>query len=137
MYNKDKIKATYKGCVKLKTINIPPNVTKIEMSAFEECQQLKKVIIPQSVTEIESNAFRDCTSLTHIYYDPSKILIQKDSFNNCKNLHLLIITTTKPSVKIDTSPFPHVKEILIINNLTSIDNPLPGIQIFTSSNYLS
>ena len=74
--------------------------------------------------------------MTHIYYDPSKTSIDEKAFLDCKNLHLLIITTSEPRVTIDIKPFPNVKEILIPNNITSIDNPLPGIQIFTSSNYL-
>ena len=130
-------KAILKGCVQLKSVNIPPNVEKIESGAFEECQQLKKIVIPHKVKVIERNAFRDCDSLTHIYFDPSKTTnIDKTAFFDCKNLRILIITTSQPSIKIDLSPFPFVKEVVIPPTVGSVDCLPPEIQIRTSTNLI-
>ena len=58
------------GCVNLTSIKIEEgyyNLT-IGSSAFANCVRLKTIEIPSNVTKINNNAFHNCPSLTDIYY---------------------------------------------------------------------
>ncbi len=60
----------FSGCVNLTSIKIEEgyyNLT-IGSSAFAKCARLKTIEIPSNVTKIEDDAFHDCLSLTDIYY---------------------------------------------------------------------
>lgn len=47
----------------INTIDIPPNITKIEYDAFYRCTSLTSITIPESVTSIGAGAFDGCASL--------------------------------------------------------------------------
>lgn len=53
----------FRHCRQLKSIILPPNLTKIENSTFFECNSLTSVTIPKGVREIGYMAFYNCFSL--------------------------------------------------------------------------
>ena len=56
----------FRGCSKLKTLNIGNEVKTIPSYAFRSCGGLTSVTIPNSVTSIGSYAFSDCRQLANI-----------------------------------------------------------------------
>ncbi len=60
--------SAFAGCTGLKSIDIPPCVTTINMDAFYKCQELEEVTIPFSVVTICGGAFYGCTKLSKITY---------------------------------------------------------------------
>lgn len=56
----------FKGCTKLKTLNIGNSVKTIPANAFSGCTGLTSITIPNSVTSIGSYAFEDCDDLETI-----------------------------------------------------------------------
>ena len=53
----------------IKTMRIPPRVTKIDMGAFRDCEQLFSIELPENVTQIENYAF-SCTYVRNIVIPP-------------------------------------------------------------------
>ena len=60
----------FSKCVNLTSIKIEKGyyTLTIESYAFARCARLKTIEIPSNVTKIEDNAFHNCPSLTDIYY---------------------------------------------------------------------
>lgn len=52
------------GCSKLTAINIPDNVTKLGMNAFQYTNNVKSVVIGSGIEEIPQNAFDSCANAT-------------------------------------------------------------------------
>lgn len=50
------------------SVVIPPNVTKIDDSAFAYCENMESVSIPAGVNTIGEWAFRNCSALKEVYY---------------------------------------------------------------------
>jgi hypothetical protein len=82
----------------VKSVIIPNSVTRINKSAFSHCTHLNKVVIPDSVNCIEEKAFDRCVSLTEV--------ILSNNISNIKNQVFLHCS---------------FDEIIIPNNVTSID----------------
>ncbi len=57
----------FKEYIKLQSVKLSNQITKIGYGAFYGCTALKKIYIPATVTKIELNAFQGCTNLT-VYY---------------------------------------------------------------------
>ena len=72
-------------CHKLKTLNIPATVTKIEESAFIGCTALDNITLPASMDVIPSHLFKDCESLKEFHHGTLKT-IEKYAFYNCRSL---------------------------------------------------
>ena len=66
-------------------VEIPEQVSVIDIDAFRNCRHLKKVIFPNSLTEIHSCAFRDCTNLNELIgLKGAKITVT--AFKGCRGL---------------------------------------------------
>ena len=100
----------FMNCPKLKTVDIPQNVTQIETSVFVNTPMLETVIfktpsslktigkstfsksgirhieLPNSVTKIEEQAFDNCANLTTVKVPASVTEIKTGAFNFCENL---------------------------------------------------
>ena len=73
---------TFECCI-IKTIFLPPSITKIGKNAFKGCRLLESVEIPDSVTTIESCAFLWCHSLVKMSLPVSVATV---IFHKCINL---------------------------------------------------
>ena len=67
------------------TLNIPLNVTKINVETFYGDTSLDEVDLPDGVTRIESRAFAN-SSLTRIYIPESVSYIASDAFDGCPDV---------------------------------------------------
>lgn len=76
---------------KVKKIELPRSITKIENNAFEGCAYLVKITIPPSVTDIGDRAFSGCSSLLSVTIPSSVTAIGEGAFSNCASLKKLTI----------------------------------------------
>ncbi len=57
----------FQGCDKIKSVNIPDGVRRIDGWAFSNCKALTDITIPESVIGIAENAFYGCTVLKNVH----------------------------------------------------------------------
>lgn len=81
----------FHGCVKLKTVILPPHVTSIGNYAFYECKNLIKVSIPANVTKIGDYAFKGCVKLQEIELPQALTSIGHSAFDGCTTLSSIVI----------------------------------------------
>lgn len=79
----EKIKSIgdFSGCVNLKEIRLPGNVTKMGSFMFADCIRLEKVVLPANLTEIKESDFRNCRKLTHIEIPTSVRSVTMSAFS--------------------------------------------------------
>ncbi len=58
----------FKGCDKLKSVELSDNLYTISSEAFKGCDKLESIKLPQSVKEIDNEAFSSCSSLKAIEF---------------------------------------------------------------------
>ena len=85
------------GCTKLKNINLPDSLKKLEQLAFYNCTSLEEITVPGSIKEIGDYCFSNCKAL-------SKINLQE----GLEKINIFAFSTT--AIKEITIP-PTVKEI--------------------------
>ena len=54
-------KEAFKGCKKLRSIDLGNSIKSIDSQAFAECTNLNSVYLPDSLTILGSNIFKDCS----------------------------------------------------------------------------
>lgn len=72
---------------RLRHINLPSSLQRIEYCAFQNCLKLKGINIPGSVTTISNAAFWKCTSLRHVTLNYGTKKIGRNAFFGCRALH--------------------------------------------------
>ena len=77
---------SFRGCVRLKKINLPSAVKEIGYSAFDGCESLDSVMVPQGIPMIQLNTFKDCKNLKSVSLPFTVKEIGKGSFSGCANL---------------------------------------------------
>jgi len=87
------------GCTGLTSINIPNNVTAINMSVFNNCSGLTEINIPNGVTTIKSMAFSGCTGLKSIAIPNGVKTIQMNTCYGCTGLESVIIPSSAASIE--------------------------------------
>lgn len=65
---------------------IPPTVTDINESAFEDCSSLESITIPYGVSRVEQYTFYNCSSLESITIPIGVSTIYYHAFDNCRSL---------------------------------------------------
>lgn len=86
--------SAFKGCINLKSVNIPSSVNIINSEAFKNCMNLEAIDMPLFVSylTIGDRAFQGCSNLTEISLPISTIRnIGEDVFNNCLKLEYAFI----------------------------------------------
>ena len=81
-------------CNKLKSVSIPPSVTKFGDKCFYLCRSLTSIDIPSSVTILGEGCFRSCQSLNNINIPSSVIELGPECFCNCRSLSNIIIPSS-------------------------------------------
>lgn len=93
----DSIKSIYpkafKGCIALKSINIPDDVT-IGEYAFSGCTALKEITLPKNLDALQKGVFYNCTSLESIEIPKEAWYISDLSFYGCISLSTVTFNTT-------------------------------------------
>lgn len=73
----------------IEEINIPSNIRKISVGAFEHCDKLEKINFNEdSVIEIAKNAFYGCERLKNVYLPKSLKRIDEGVFSNIEVINI-------------------------------------------------
>ena len=88
----------FASCTNLKSVTIPNSVELIDDSVFSGCTSLTKIIIPNSVTFIGEEAFSGCFSLTDIDISNNLEVISGYTFNDCRSLKSITIPDSVTSI---------------------------------------
>ena len=88
----------FASCTNLKSVTIPNSVGLIDDGVFSGCTSLTKIIIPNSVTFIGEEAFSGCFSLTDIDISNSLGVISGYTFNDCRSLKSITIPDSVTSI---------------------------------------
>jgi hypothetical protein len=78
---------TFRDCVNLKDVKLPPKLTKIGTSAMGRCRSLTSVHLPDSLTTIGYSAFTHCESLASIRLPVGLKHIGMFAFDGCVRLN--------------------------------------------------
>lgn len=76
----------FKGCSKLKEVELPSSITVIPDEAFMFCFDLEKVVLPPHIIKIGEYAFSNCQSLKQINIPNSCKKIEYRAFETCLKL---------------------------------------------------
>ena len=107
----------FRGCISLKSVNIPGSVTTIGNDAFSGCSGLTSITIPNSVTSIGGYAFYNCSGLTSITIPNSVTRIGGSAFEGCSGL----TSVTFHCQEIGSSfSGMNIKEVILGEEVTSI-----------------
>ena len=89
------------GCISLKEIIIPQQVTTIGQYSFSDCESLDSLGFEDNpqLTSIGYFAFRNCTALKTIKLKQPLKIIEAGAFYNCYSVYLLILPGTLESIK--------------------------------------
>jgi len=79
-------KRTFKGLVKVKSIELKGEMEKVGAYAFSDLISLERVILPDTVKEIDKYAFSGCKNLSQINIPESLNSIGKRAFAGCESL---------------------------------------------------
>ena len=85
--------SAFEGCVKLKSILIPP-IDRINKSTFEECCALTFVEIPRTVQLIDERAFEFCLNLREVKMYEGLREIRNGAFFCCRRLKTFYMPDT-------------------------------------------
>ena len=127
----------------LKQCLLPPSLTSIGKSAFENCKRLENIAIPDKVVTIEKEAFKGCFSLKEITLPASVKSIGENAFEDCKalasfNAGETVITEIKARTfynctSLENFSFPPT--IKVIGNQAFSHSGIPGF-LFDSDDQL-
>lgn len=84
----------FEGCLNLKTIVIPSDVSSIKDYAFYNCNTLDSIHIPTSVYTIGNNAFYGCSNLKKFSLPKYINTIKDNAFANCSSLNSISLPAT-------------------------------------------
>ncbi len=76
---------------KLVSIVIPPSVTRLEISAFDQCTELISVSLPESINYIDSYVFYRCYKLSSISIPKAVSILHSFTFADCQSLQSVTI----------------------------------------------
>lgn len=106
---------------KVKTVDLPGSLLKIENNAFYYDNELKEITVPGNVTEIGYRAFFNCTALRDVTLGDGLLTIMPEVFYNCSAIAML--TLPDKIVSIGNSAFGRclaLKEMDFPNSIESI-----------------
>ena len=85
----------FRLCKKLKYVNIPPYLKRIESSCFENCA-IEEIEFPMYLNYLGNYSFNKCRKLTKVDFSKTKSLnyLQSNCFDGCSSLRKIEIPTT-------------------------------------------
>ena len=112
----------FSGCYRLRTINLPNNITSIGNCAFEFCYNLRELSIPDSVSCIGEKAFSNCQSIKEIKIPQGVTKIENQTFLGCASMESVILP--QGIIHITEGAFDtcmKLKSVVIPNTVTTIE----------------
>ena len=84
--------AAFKGCENLVSIELPPQLTKIENSAFSGCKKLNDIHLDGlKITAINGETFYNCQSLTSLKLPSTVTSVKSKAFYKTYNLNYVVL----------------------------------------------
>ena len=71
---------TFRGCVKLESVNLPSSVTEIGQNAFNGCTNLETINLSSSILTIGAGAFQNCTNIETNVNLPNLVTLGNNAF---------------------------------------------------------
>lgn len=107
----------------IKSIELPPNVAKIDNDAFRRCENLVSIIIPNTVTSIGDGAFDGCQKLCTVNIPDTLTAINQYLFQDCQLLGEVRIPAKVTSIgKGAFSGCTSLRQANLPDSLTVIDD---------------
>ncbi|MCR5680737.1 MAG: leucine-rich repeat protein [Prevotella sp.] len=113
----------FKGCYKLKSVNLPSTIKAIGTQAFAGCYALNEIVIPKNTETLGNEMFLRCSNLKNVIFDDSsKIeLLPANLLMGCKAIETIDLPTSLKTFANDVfRGCSSLKEITIPQNVTSI-----------------
>lgn len=89
------------------TLNLPAELSKIGISAFDGCFNIQNIIFNSSISTIPEFCFYNCTLLESIYFDKTVDTILQDAFAGCPAIKSISCLHTLPPI-INSQSFPDI-----------------------------
>ncbi len=109
---------------KLKNINLPEGLLRIESLAFSGCMGLTAIQLPSTLKEIEGYAF-EFTMLRYIIIPEGITILRNDVFGECFGLNTVILPSTLESIEnyaFCSCPAPQILLMAKERKLSHIDD---------------
>lgn len=84
----------FRGCTSLKSVRLSEKLSLVGDYGFAECSSLDNVTFPTSMTSVASNSFSDCTALRKLDLGQNLLIIGPSAFENDKALEGIEIPST-------------------------------------------
>ena len=127
----------FSNCISLKTVKLPPTVTKIADDAFADCKKLEEIqgLSNCKISEIGKDAFAGCYNLKTFDISSATITSLPDTI--CSNMYALTsIHLPKTLTSIGTSALEGCKKLEEINGLSDCKLTSIGANAFASCSAL-
>lgn len=130
-------KNAFSNCTSLKTVKLPPTVTKIADDAFANCKKLEEIqgLSNCKISEIGTDAFAGCYNLKTFDLSSATITALPDSL--CNNMYAVTtVRLPKTLTSIGTSDLEGCKKLEEINGLSDCKLTSIGANAFASCSAL-
>ena len=130
-------KNAFSNCTSLKTVKLPPTVTKIADDAFANCKKLEEIqgLSNCKISEIGTDAFAGCYNLKTFNLSSATITALPDSL--CNNMYAVTtVRLPKTLTSIGTSALEGCKKLEEINGLSDCKLTSIGANAFASCSAL-
>ena len=130
-------KNAFSNCTSLKTVKLPPTVTKIADDAFANCKKLEEIqgLSNCKISEIGTDAFAGCYNLKTFDLSSATITALPDSL--CNNMYAVTtVRLPKTLTSIGTSALEGCKKLEEINGLSDCKLTSIGANAFASCSAL-
>ena len=84
----------FQGCMSLKSILLPSEISEIPQNTFNGCSELKGVELHDNITKIGEAAFADCISLENIPSSETLYYISSHAFRGCTSFKEVIVPSS-------------------------------------------
>ena len=111
---------SFKGCKKLKKVNLGSGVQVIGNNCFEGCTSLEGIALPEGVKYIDQMAFSGCTALTQISVPETHL--EASVFRGCTSLAKAVLGRTDTIPQLTFSGCTALTEVALPDGLQSVDN---------------
>ena len=123
----------FENCTSLRSVKLPPTVTKIDVDAFSGCRNLEEItgLSDCSITEIGTDAFYGCSKLKNLDFSNSTFTaLPEKAFSGLRSLTTLTVPKTLTTV--GAQAFSSCEKIEEVTGLSDCNITSLGERAFAS-----